>query len=67
MKIVICGAGNAAHTLMALLGEKSEHAVTVYTPLADEVAALAESFAGGSGVQARLAVGRTRCTDGPRR
>ena len=59
MKIVICGAGNGAHTLMALLGEKSEHAVTVYTPLADEVAALQEALAGGRGVQVRLADGRT--------
>ncbi len=59
MKIVICGAGNGAHTLMALLGENPAHAVTVYTPLEEEVAALQEAFAGGCGVQARLADGRT--------
>jgi hypothetical protein len=59
MNIVICGAGNGAHTLMALLGEKPEHAITVYTPLADEVAALKEAFDDGRGVQARLADGRT--------
>ncbi|NOX61707.1 MAG: NAD(P)-binding domain-containing protein [Chloroflexi bacterium] len=57
MNITICGAGNAAHTLIPLLASKG-HAVTVYTALADEAVALREALSGGGEMTARFADGR---------
>ncbi len=56
MNITIAGAGNAAHTLMALLGE--DHRVTVYAPLGDEAQTLARALEASGGVEARFADGR---------
>ncbi len=71
MNITICGAGNAAQTLIALLAADRETQVTVFAPLADEAAllsaasapeGLAVTFAGGE-----TAVGRPqRVTTDPR-
>lgn len=38
-RITVCGAGNAAHTLIPLLAADGRHAVAVFAPLADEAAA----------------------------
>lgn len=43
MKVTICGAGNAAQTLIALLGAERTANVTVYAPLADEAERLRQA------------------------
>ena len=59
MKITICGAGNAAQTLIALLAESQENQVVVYAPLNDEAQRLAVASSEG-GVTATFANGRKR-------
>lgn len=59
MKITICGAGNAAQTLIPLLAAGGEHSVTVYAPLADEAERL--RIASAPGVDVRLPTGAPRC------
>ncbi len=66
MRITVCGGGNAAHTLMALLVEGQAHKVTVYAPLAQEAEVLARAFASGEGVVARFPDGRQRQGRAPR-
>jgi hypothetical protein len=44
MKIIICGAGNAAQTLIALLAADHAATVTVYAPLADEAEHLRQAM-----------------------
>ncbi len=57
MNITICGAGNAAHTLIPLLANQG-HALTVYTTLTEEAAALRERLARAGEMEARFADGR---------
>ena len=57
MNITLCGAGNAAQTLIALLGEA--HRVTVFAPLADEADRL-DAAASAQGVAAIFQDGSTR-------
>jgi hypothetical protein len=45
VKITICGAGNAAQTLVALVAGDATHEVVVYAPLGDEAAHLAAARA----------------------
>ena len=65
MNITICGAGNAAQTLIALLAADSDTQVTVFAPLADEAARLAAASASeGIGVTfagGEIVVGRPHC------
>jgi hypothetical protein len=58
MKITLCGAGNAAHTLAALLAGHPEHRVVIYAPLGDEAQRLRAASAGG--LRATFADGRQR-------
>lgn len=44
MKVTICGAGNAAQTLIALLAADHTAIVTVYAPLADEAERLRQAM-----------------------
>jgi hypothetical protein len=60
MRITICGAGNAAQTLIALLAGDGQHSVSVYAPLAGEAERLATT-AGVHGVEASFAGGPTFC------
>lgn len=60
MKITICGAGNAAQTLIPLLAASGEHSVTVYAPLADEAERLRIASAPG-GIEVRMSTGAPRC------
>ncbi len=57
MNMTICGAGNAAQTLIALLGEA--HRVTVFAPLADEADRL-RAASSTQGVTAIFQDGSTR-------
>jgi hypothetical protein len=59
MKITICGAGNAAQTLIALLVARGEHSVIVYAPLADEAERL--RICAQSGIEVRMPVGDLHC------
>lgn len=56
MNVTLCGAGNAAQTLIALLGEA--HRVTVFAPLVDEAEQL--HAASGRGIVAIFQEGATR-------
>lgn len=57
-RITVCGAGNAAHTLIPLLAASGRHAVTVFAPLADEAARWQGVLDDGSGVTLYYADGR---------
>lgn len=59
MNITICGAGNAAHTLVPLLAQDGQHAVTVYAPLADEAARWRTLLESAGRVEVRLPDGGT--------
>jgi hypothetical protein len=60
MKITICGAGNAAQTLIALLAADNQRDVAVYAPLADEAARLGQA-AQANGVTASFPGGKHHC------
>ncbi len=59
MKIVICGAGNAAQTLIPLLASDPQHHVIVYAPLADEAERMNAAML-DTGLEATFAPGPTR-------
>ena len=59
MKIVICGAGNAATTLIPLLASDPQHHVIVYAPLADEAERMNAAML-DTGLEATFAPGPTR-------
>ena len=59
MKITICGAGNAAQTLAALLAGAARREVVVFAPLGDEAPRLAGALA-ASGLCAEFAGGQER-------
>ena len=50
MQITICGGGNAAHVLVALISAKHDHQVNVYTPLEDEIQRWRQGIEAGGGV-----------------
>lgn len=54
-RIVICGGGNAAHVLAALLSAR--HQVGIYAPLADEAVRLQAGCAAAGGITARSRTG----------
>ncbi len=60
MKVTICGAGNAAQTLIALLAADNCTQVTVYAPLEDEASRLRQA-AQASGVSASFPDGSRIC------
>jgi hypothetical protein len=60
MKITICGAGNAAQTLIALLAADNQTDVAVYAPLADEAVRLGQA-AQINGVTATFPGGKPYC------
>ena len=60
MKITICGAGNAAQTLIALLAANHRTYVAVYAPLADESLRL-RTAAQAEGVTATFPGGQRYC------
>ncbi|MBP8293137.1 MAG: NAD/NADP octopine/nopaline dehydrogenase family protein [Caldilineaceae bacterium] len=60
MKITICGAGNAAQTLIALLAAEPGATVAVYAPLTDEAARLRQAMQ-VDGVCATFPNGRQLC------
>lgn len=57
-RITVCGAGNAAHTLIPLLAADGHHAVTVFAPLADEAARWQRLLDDGGTVTLRFADGQ---------
>lgn len=59
MKVTICGAGNAAQTLAALLAGEGGHDVAVYAPLGEEAERLDRAM-GAAGVAADFAGGPAR-------
>jgi len=64
MQIAICGGGNAAHVLAALIPTKQDCHVNVYTPLKDEVQSWRQGIDEGKGItlisRAGTLVGRPR-------
>jgi hypothetical protein len=50
MQITICGGGNAAHVLVALISTKQDYQVNLYTPLVDEVQRWHEGIEAAGGV-----------------
>jgi len=52
MQITICGGGNAAHTLAALISVRREYRVNIYTPLTDEVDRWRQGIEAGGGITA---------------
>lgn len=58
MNITICGAGNAAHTLIPVLAATGAHTLTVYTPLVNEVERWHAALSQGAYVEAAFADGR---------
>jgi hypothetical protein len=52
MQITICGGGNAAHTLAALISVRREYRVNIYTPLNDEVELWRQGIEAGGGITA---------------
>jgi hypothetical protein len=50
MQISICGGGNAAHVLAALISAKQDYQVNVYTPLEDEVQRWCQGIEVGGGI-----------------
>ncbi len=52
MRVAICGGGNAAHTLAALLGQQADVEVRVYAPYGDEAQRWQEGIARQGGILA---------------
>ena len=52
MRITICGGGNAAHTMAALLGQRADVEVRVYAPYGDEAQRWQEGIAQQGGILA---------------
>jgi hypothetical protein len=52
MQVTICGGGNAAHTLAALISARQGYRVNVYTPLDDEVERWRQGIEAGGGITA---------------
>lgn len=50
MQITICGGGNAAHALAALISAKQDYRANVYTPLSDEVQRWRQGIEAGGGI-----------------
>jgi hypothetical protein len=50
MQITICGGGNAAHVLVALISAKQDYRVNVYTPLRNEVESWHRGIEAGGGI-----------------
>ncbi len=50
MQVTICGGGNAAHTLAALISARQGYRVNVYTPLDDEVERWRQGIEAGGGI-----------------
>jgi hypothetical protein len=70
MQVTICGGGNAAHTLAALISARQDHRVNIYTPLSDEVQRWRQGIEAGGGItvisQDGVLVGRPhRVSDDP--
>lgn len=52
MQVTICGGGNAAHTLAALISARQDYWVNIYTPLDDEVERWRQGIEAGGGITA---------------
>jgi len=52
MQVTICGGGNAAHTLAALISARQDYWVNIYTPLDDEVERWCQGIEAGGGITA---------------
>lgn len=67
MQVTICGGGNAAHTLAALISARQDYWVNVYTPLNDEVQRWRQGIKAGGGItvisQDGVLVGRPHRVD----
>ena len=63
LNIVICGCGNGAHACAALMGLQG-HKVSIFSPLAQEIAAFKKAYAENGGLAMRFGAGLLSAGEG---